>query len=569
MTGIIVSGSEVPARTRTQRDWTTWALGIAVVLIAAVFLVYPLVNAALLAFSKNGEAVSVANLTFANFARFFTAASYRRALWNSMYSGVAATALATALALPMAYAVARIDMPCRGLISAMTVVPLISPPFIGAYAWIILLGKNGTITQWVHAYTGWTLPAIYGPPGVIFALALSYFPYVFLIVQGALAAADRHIEDAARMAGASRARILGTITLPLVLPAIAAAMLIVFIKAIGDFGVPSILGGEFQVLPTLIYYQIHGFFNLSAASAIAMVNVGLTLVAMAALAWIHRHRSFVTIGGTAQAAPRHTGRGARSFGNAYCWLVIVVAVLPQIVIALASFAGRWPGTMLPESYTLDHYRAVWSQLTRPIANSLILAGAATALCIAFGTATAYASARDRLRARWALDLTIMLPFVLPGLVVGVAYLTAFNSGPLVLTGTALIIVLAYFTRRVAFVFRAVATAIAQIDPKLEDASTICGASWSTTMRRVLVPLAAPAILAGAILVFSTLIGEISATVLLYSAKWKTISVAIYELVLGDQLAQASAIGTITTVLTLLLVLAASRLAGKNMAELFR
>jgi iron(III) transport system permease protein len=223
--------------------------------------------------------------------------------------------------------------------------------------------------------------------------------------------------------------------------------------------------------------------------------------------------------------------------------------------------------MLPENYTLDHYRSVWSQLTRPIANSLILAGVATAMCIVFGTVTAYASARDRLRARWALDVTIMLPFVLPGLVVGVAYLTAFNTTAL--AGTAAILVLAYFTRRVAFVFRSVATAIAQIDPKLEDASTICGAGWAATMRRVMVPLAAPAILAGAILVFSTLIGEISATVLLYSAKWKTIAIAIYELVLGDQLAQASAIGTITTVMTLLLVLVASRLAGKNMAELFR
>jgi iron(III) transport system permease protein len=344
-------------------------------------------------------------------------------------------------------------------------------------------------------------------------------------------------------------------------------MLIVFIKAIGDFGVPSILGGEFQVLPTLIYYQIHGYFNLNAASAIAIVNVLLTLIAMLALAWINRHRNFVTVGGTARAASRHASRGARIFGNGYCWLVIFVAILPQLVIALASFAGRWPGTMLPESYTLAHYRSVWSQLTSPIANSLILSGVATALCIVFGTVTAYASARDRLRARWALDLTIMLPFVLPGLVVGVAYLTAFNTTAL--AGTATILVLAYFTRRVAFVFRSVSTAIAQIDPKLEDASMICGAGWAGTMRRVMVPLAAPAILAGAILVFSTLIGEISATVLLYSAKWKTISIAIYELVLGDQLAQASAIGTITTVMTLLLVLVASRLAGKNMAELFR
>ena len=258
------------------RDWVAWPLGIAVVLITAIFLLYPLGNAMLLAFVKNGEAPSWTGLTLVNFGRFFTATSYQKALWNSMYSGVAATLLATAIALPMAYAVARIAIPHRGLISAMTVVPLISPPFIGAYAWIILLGRNGTITQWVHEWTGWTLPGIYGPPGVILALALSYFPYVFLIVQGALGAADPHIEEAARMAGAGRARILRTITLPLVFPATAAAMLIVFIKAIGDFGVPSILGGEFQVLPTLIYYQIHGYFNLNAASAIAAVNV-LTL----------------------------------------------------------------------------------------------------------------------------------------------------------------------------------------------------------------------------------------------------------------------------------------------------
>ena len=328
--------------------------------------------------------------------------------------------------------------------------------------------------------------------------------------------------------------------MPLALPAIAASMLIVFIKAVGDFGVPSILGGEFQVLPTLIYYQIHGFFNLNAAAAIAAVNVILDRCSRCCCSrGSTASARIATLGGTAAAARRMTSPGARIAGNAYCWLVIAIAVLPQLVIALASFADRWPGTMLPVSYTLEHYRRVGSQLVAPIVNSLILAGAATALCIVFGTVTAYASARGRLRARWALDATIMLPFVLPGLVIGVAYLTAFNSGPLVLTGTALILVLAYFTRRVAFVFRTVATAIGQIDPKLEDASKICGASWSATMRNVIVPLAAPAVLSGAILVFSTLIGEISATVLLYSARWKTIAISIYELVLGDQLAEAS------------------------------
>ena len=145
---------------RNGRDWTALALGLAVVLVTIVFLLYPLGNAMLLAFVPNGETPGWTNLTLANFTRFVTAASYKKALWNSVYSGLAATLFATAIALPMAYAVARIAIPYRGLISAMTVVPLISPPFIGAYAWIIVLGRNGTVTQLVHEWTGWTLPRI-------------------------------------------------------------------------------------------------------------------------------------------------------------------------------------------------------------------------------------------------------------------------------------------------------------------------------------------------------------------------------------------------------------------------
>ncbi|MBI3707980.1 MAG: iron ABC transporter permease [Proteobacteria bacterium] len=558
-----------PSALLARRDWFPYAVGALTVVAALAFLVYPLAYAMFGAFIRNGEEAAIENLTLVNFERFFTSASYKRALWNSIFAGGLSTLLAAALALPMAYAVARIAMPFRALILALSVVPLISPPFIGAYAWIILLGNNGVISQLLRTYLGIDLPSIYGPFGVVFALALSYFPYVFLIVQGALAAADPYIEEAARVMGASRARILRTITLPSILPSIAAGMLIVFIKAVGDFGVPSILGGEFQVLPTLIYYQIHGFFNLNGAAAVAMVNVALTVLALAVLAWIDRTRSYATITGTARAARRATGLGARLFANLYCWLVLLVAILPQATVVFSSFAERWAGTLLPTIYGLDHYRRVMANLTQPIVNSLILAGAATAVCIVFGTVTAYATIRGKVFAKWALDLTIMLPFVLPGLVVGVAYLIAFNSGWLILTGTGLIIVLAYFTRRVAFIFRSVSAAVSQVDMKIEEASTICGATWGQTMRRITVPLIAPGILAGGVLVFSTLIGEVSATVLLYSARWKTISIAIYELVLGDELYKASAVGTIAIVLTLLLVLAASRLAGKNMADMFR
>jgi len=384
-----------------------------------------------------------------------------------------------------------------------------------------------------------------------------------------LAAADPAIEEAAQMAGASRWRVIRTITFPMIVPAIAAGALIVFIKAIGDFGVPAILGGEFQVLPTLIYYQIHGYFNLNAGSAIAIVNVALTIAALTILAAASRRWTFSTITGSARGAPRLSTPGMRILANAFVWFVLTLALLPQAVVLLYSFAERWGDSLLPSVYGLDNYRRVLRDVAEPIWNTVILATVATFLCLAFGMITAYAAVRGKAVAKWVLDLSIMVPFVLPGLVVGVAYLAAFNSGPIVLTGTATILVLAYFTRRVGFIFRSAVAAIGQVDPLLEQASTICGASWGVTMRRITVPLIAPALIAGAVLVFATLIGEISATVLLYSAQWKTLSIAIYEFVLGNELAKASALGSLSNLLTLILVLAASALLGRNMSDMFR
>jgi iron(III) transport system permease protein len=238
------------------------------------------------------------------------------------------------------------------------------------------------------------------------------------------------------------------------------------------------------------------------------------------------------------------------------------------MVIFSSFAEQWAATLFPVSYGLENYRLALTSL-KPLTNSLILAGTATLLCVVFGTLASYASIRGRFAGKWALDLTIMLPFVLPGIVTGVAYLTTFNDGIIVLSGTATILILAYFVRRIAYTFRTVTAAMSQLDSKLEEASTVCGATWAMTMRKVIIPLTAPGIIAGAIIVFATLISEMSVTILLYSAKWKTISIAIFELVIADELLEASAIGSVAIVLTLTLVFLASRLLGKGMADLFR
>ena len=191
------------------------------------------------------------------------------------------------------------------------------------------------------------------------------------------------------------------------------------------------------------------------------------------------------------------------------------------------------------------------------------------MCVVFGTLAAYSVVQKRFKGKWALDMMIMLPFVLPGIVTSVAYLTTFNSGLVVLTGTSFILIFAYFIRRIAYMFRSVSASVGQVDLKIEEASTICGATWGRTMRKVTVPLIAPGILAGGILVFSMLITEISVTIMIYSAQWKNISVAIYEHLIDDQYLIGSTIGAIAIVMTLILVFVASKLIGKSMADMFR
>jgi iron(III) transport system permease protein len=554
---------------RSHIDVMPWLAGAVTIFVLVVFLAWPILTTMANSLAPSGEAVSASNLTFDNFRRFLDSTLYRQALINTLVISIVVTILSTMLALPAAYFVARVAIPFKPLILSLSIVPLIAPPFIGAYAWVVLLGRNGIVTHYALNWFGIQLPPVYGYFGVIMALALSNFTFVFLFVQGALAASDPHLEESARVMGASRLRILGTIVLPLATPPMLAGAMIVLIECLGEFGVPAVLGGEMYVLSTLMYFQIHGYFNVNAAAAIAVVNVLVTLVAILFLVRANRRRRFVTVGSTTRRAPSHTGLGMRLLANTYVWGLLFLALLPQIVVVFSSFAERWPGTLWPLQYGLGNYAYVFSRVVEPIQNSLLLAAVATLCCVVFGTLTGYAAERKTFAGKWALDLTIMLPFILPGIVTGVALLVTFNSGPIVLTGTAVILIIGYFVRRLAYIYRAVVAAVAQVDPRMEEASAVAGARWSQTMRKITVPLIAPGILAGAIIVFTTLISEMSTTVMLYSARWKTLSIAIYERLETQETQAAAAIGTITIAVTLLLVFSATRVIGKSMADLFR
>jgi iron(III) transport system permease protein len=538
-------------------------------LILLVFIAYPLSKVILNSFLVQGETPSLENLTLANFSQFFTSALYKSALLNTLTVGFLCVLFSCLLGIPMAYFVAKTEMPFKILFLTLGTLPLILPPFVGAYSWVLLFGRQGVFNYFLDKFFGFVLPDIYGAPGVIIAMTMSYYPFVFLLTYGALLSADPSLEESAAIMGASRWRVIRTVTLPMVTPSIVAGALIVFVRAVGNFGVPALLGGNFYMLPTLIHFQVVGYFNLHTAGAIAVVNIIIVGLAILVSQYVTARRTYVTITGTTQEARISTNKTLKWMGAVFCAGVLFFSLLPHLTVIITSFTEGWAGTRYPTKFSLENYRKIFEIARAPIINSLFLATTATLVAALVGTLLSYINVRKRFKGRWILDMTVMLPFILPGIVVGVAILTGFSSGLIILSGTWMIMVIGFFIRRMPYIFRSTMASLSQIDEAMEEASAIAGAPWVTTFTKITLPLMAPGILAGAVICFSTLMGELSTTIILFSAKWKTITVAIIEYLFSATIGPAYALGTILILLVLIAISIANRILGRRISQMFK
>jgi len=543
-------------------------LGLAL-LILVLFIAYPLSKVLLNSFLRTDDVFSLQNLTLANFSQFFSSSLYKSALMNTLLVGFLCVLFSCLLGIPMAYFLARTEIPFKTVILTLGTLPLILPPFVGAYSWVLLFGRQGVVNFFLREVFGFVLPDIYGAPGVVIAMTMSLYPFVFLLTYGALLSADPYLEESATIMGASRWDLIRTVTLPLVTPSIAAGALIVFMRAVGNFGVPALLGGNFYVLPTLIHFQVVGFFNLHTAGAIAIVNIAMVGLAILISQYVMAKRSYVTITSTTQGAQVSANKILKWCGTLFCSAVIFFSLLPHITVIVTSFTEGWSGTRYPTKFSFENYQRIFEIAKTPILNSLFLATTATVVATVIGTLLSYIAVRKQFHGKWVLDLTVMLPFILPGIVVGVAILSGFSSGLVVLTGTWMIMVIGFFIRRMPYIFRSSMASLSQIDISVEEASAIAGASWGTTFFRITLPLMAPGILAGAVICFSTLMGELSTTIILYSAGWKTITVAIIEYLFSATIGPAYALGTILIVLVLSAISLANRLLGRKMSQMFK
>lgn len=555
-------------RKMRNADPTSVAVLILVAGMLGLFLLYPIGSMVLHSLVRSGDELQLGNLTLSNFSRFFTSPLYRRATVNSLYISILTTAAALAIGIPMALIMNRIAIPFKLFLTSLATLPLILPPFVGSYSWVLLLGRSGVVNYLLEQWFGWRLPDIYGPGGMILAMACSYYPFVFLMTLAGLAAADPFLEESASVMGAGAFRRLRTVVLPLVLPSVGAGAVTVFMRTIGNFGVPAILGGEYYVLPTLAYFQVVGYFNLNTASAIAMVNALFSVAAILLLRYLTARGDYVTIYTQARAPRLVTHPVARALGLAYVVLVLVVSLAPHLTVVVGSLATRWAGTPFPTAWGLDNYRRAFVHARQSIIVSIWLATLSTVLCVVIGTVLSYVATKRRLWGRWLLDVTVTLPFLLPGIVVGVAMLSAFATPPLLLAGTWAILVVSYFVRRMPYVFRSGVAAFSQVHQEMEEASQVAGAPWAYTFRKVMLPLVAPGVLSGALISFSTLIGELSTTIIVFSPRYKPITVAIYEYVISDTLGPAFALGTVLLAVVLASILLANRIAGQRVFAMF-
>ena len=556
---------------QTKKDYTPYLILSIPLLFLVIFLVWPLGMSIGKAFVLKGKELIWDNFTLANFQRFFTSSMYQKSLRNSFVISFAVVLFTLIIGAPMGYFVARVEMPFKKLILALGILPIITPAFVGAFSWVILLGRQGVVRYAVNkilGLVGLSLPPIYGLFGIIFTMSLTYLPFVFLLSYGAFKSTNPLLEESAMIMGAGHSRILRTITIPLILPSLGAAAILVFIRAMGNFGIPAVLGGQQYVLPTLIHFRVHGFWDLNGASAIAIISVAIVIIALVIQKKVVSAREYETISTATSEYKLHKHLLTKVIAILYCSLVLIISLAPQITIITMSFFKQWIG-FLPRGFTLENYKIIPQIASKTIKNSFFLATSASLLTALIGTLAAYITERRRPKGAMLIDFTIMTPFVLPGIVVSVALLSAFSSGPINISGTFLILIISFMIRRTPYVFRSVAASLTQLDEALEESSTISGASWFYTFRRVTFPLILPGIIAGAILTFATLLQELSTTILLYSARTQTLPIQIYNTVAEGNFGIASALSVLLIVTVFIMVYLMNIFLGDSGSSSFK
>ncbi|MCE5255219.1 MAG: iron ABC transporter permease [Spirochaetaceae bacterium] len=522
--------------------WTlVTILGFAIVII---FLIYPLFDVFKFSFMDK----ETGQFSFSNWKEFFSRPYYLRAFSHSMFVAVLTTVFSMLLGIPLAFFTSRYKIHGTTLLTTLSVMALLSPTFIGAYSWITMLGKQGFLRLF-FASIGIKLPEIYGPFGIILSDSLQYYPFISLMLAGALNTIDRSLEEASENLGSRSFGTFFKVTLPLVMPSLAGGALIVFMMSLSNFGTPMVIGGNYLVLSTLAYnlYTSEIAESPGMASTVSIVMILCASVIVILQNWVSSRRKYASMLVNRPIQKKLT-KGKSFLAHFLCYFIVGLSTLPLIVIVIYSFRNT-NGPVFTKGFGLDSYKQIFFDVPKTVINSFIYSLIAVILIAVIGTLLGFVIARKRNFAVKALDQLLMIPYIVPGTVLGIGFIVAFNRKPIYLAGTATIIIMAYFIRRLPYSVRSAASILKQIDPALEEAGINLGSPPGRTFRTVTLPLMKSGIVSGAIMSWVTSMNELSASILLYVGKTMTMPIKIYLSVVDGYFGTASAMSTILLVVT--------------------
>ena len=521
--------------------WTT----IVILLLYALFLLYPLSLLLKMAFSDG------AHFTLVNFAKFFSRKYYSITLLNSFKVSIAATIASVAVGVVLGYFMSAFKIRGAKLLRMCIVMATMSAPFVGAYAWIMLLGRNGVITESLSRLFGITMPDIYGFNGILLVFVTQLFPLVFLYVQGAMSKMDASLLEASENLGCTGFKRFFKVVLPLISPTVLAGALLVFVRAMSDFGTPMLIGEGYRTFTVILYNEFVGEVsqNKGFASAIAIIAILITMVVYFSQNIVAKKQAF-----SMNALHRIEKKKLHGFSNFIVhfitYVVVGISILPQLYVVYTSFQ-KTSGQIYVDGYSLQSYQDMFSRLGRSIQNTIVIPAVSLLIVVFLAVLIAYVAVRRRNVLSGAVDVISMIPYVIPGTVIGIAMISAFNREPLVLTGGMLIMVVALVVRRLPYTIRSSVAILQQIPLYVEEAALSLGSSKPKAFFTVTLPMMSSGVLSGAILSWVTLISELSTAILLYTGKTQTLTVAIYTQIVRGNYGIASAMATVLTVMTLL------------------
>jgi iron(III) transport system permease protein len=528
---------------RLARDPVLLALIVATGLSVAVFVVYPIIRVFLASFQVDGE------WTLSGYQALAGRRLYRSALINSLGVGVLVGILSVALGYVAAFVMTRLDVPGKRVLHLITMLPIVSPPFVSAVSILFLFGFSGLIT---HQLLGLKNFSIYGFHGVVLSQVLTFAPIAYLSLRGVLASLSPTLEDAALNIGASRWQTFWRVSFPLSLPGVASAFLIVFIESMADFGNPLVLAGAaFPMLAPQAYLEITGMFNLSRGATLAVVLLIPSLTAFAVQRYYLAKRQYITVSGKPAAGTSKAVSAPAKwalYGIVVAFALLVAAF--YVVILLGAFTKVWGFDYTP---TLNHFVYVFDVGFESVKDTLVVAIVSTPISGILGMLVAFLVVRRNFPGRTALEFGSILSFAVPGTVVGIGYILAFNSRPLLLTGTLSILVLAFVFRYMPVGIQSGIAVLRQIDPSVEEAAQNLGASGLTTFRKVTLPLIAPAFFSGLVYAFVRAVTAISAAIFLVSAHWNLMTVQILNQVGSGRLGVAAAFSVVVIVFVMIAI----------------